>query len=107
LGVFVPVIASILGLLQLQEHWIKYRAAAESLRKEKFLFLTQTEPYDKDNAFHLLVHWVEALLSKENTEWAQSMKTLPKAEKVPEILESRLEALLSQTRSGKAAGGVH
>src|SRR6266496_3772701 len=81
LGVLVAVIASLLGLLQLQERWIEYRATAESLRKEKFLFLTQTDPYDKDDAFHLLVQRVEALLSKENTDWAQSMKTPPKGEK--------------------------
>ena len=83
LGVFVAVIASLLGLLQLQVHWIEYRATAESLRREKFLFLTQTEPYDKDDAFHLLVQRVEALLSKENTDWAQSMMKPPKGEKRP------------------------
>ena len=33
----------------------------ESLRKEKFLFLAQTEPYDKVDAFDLLVQRVEAL----------------------------------------------
>jgi uncharacterized protein DUF4231 len=33
LGIVVAVIASLLGLLQLQEHWIEYRATAESLRK--------------------------------------------------------------------------
>ena len=59
LGVVIAVIASLLGLLQLQEHWIEYRATAESLRKEKFLFLTQTDPYGKDDAFHLLVQRVE------------------------------------------------
>ena len=80
LGVLVAVVASLLGLLQLQVHWIEYRATAESLRREKFLFLTQTEPYDKDDAFHLLVQRVEALLSKENTEWAQSMMKPPKEE---------------------------
>ena len=78
LGVLVAVIASLLGLLQLHEHWIEYRATAESLRKEKFLFLTQTEPYDTDDAFHLLVQRVEALLSKENTEWIQAMMKPPK-----------------------------
>jgi hypothetical protein len=83
LGVFVTVVASLLGLLQLQVHWIEYRATAESLRKEKFLFLTQTDPYDKDNAFHLLVQRVEALLSKENTDWVQSMTKPPKAEEPP------------------------
>src|SRR5207237_7632201 len=80
LGVVIAVIASLLGLLQLQEHWIEYRATAESLRKEKFLFLTQTDPYDKDDAFHLLVQRVEALLTKENADWAQSMMTPPKGE---------------------------
>lgn len=81
LGVVVAVIASLLGLLQLQEHWIEYRATAESLRKEKFLFLTQTDPYNKDDAFHLLVQRVEGLLSKENTDWAQSMVKPPEGEK--------------------------
>jgi hypothetical protein len=81
LGVFVAVIASLLGLLQFQVHWIEYRATAESLKKEKFLFLTQTDPYDKDDAFHLLVQRVEALLSKESSDWLQSMMKLPKAEK--------------------------
>ena len=80
LGVVVAVIASLLGLLQLQVHWIEYRATAESLRREKFLFLTQTDPYDKDDAFHLLVQRVEALLSKENTDWAQSVMKPPKGE---------------------------
>jgi Protein of unknown function (DUF4231) len=75
LGVVVAVIASVLGLLNLQEP-----TGLESLRKEKFLFLTQTEPCDKDDAFHLLVQRVEALLSKENADWAQSMMKPPKAE---------------------------
>ena len=81
LGVLVAVLASLLGLLHLQEHWIEYRATAESLTREKFLFLTQTEPYHRDDAFHLLVQRVEALLSKENADWAQSMMKPSKAEK--------------------------
>src|SRR5207253_10785676 len=67
------IIASLLALLRLQEHWINYRATAEALKTEKFLFLTQTQPYDTGDAFHFLVQRVEALLSKENTEWMQSM----------------------------------
>jgi hypothetical protein len=80
LGVFVAVIASVLGLLQLQVRWIAYRTIAESLKKEESLFLTQTQPYDKDDAFHLFVQRVEALLSKENIEWAQSVMKPPKGE---------------------------
>jgi Protein of unknown function (DUF4231) len=81
LGVFIAVIASLLGLLQLQVHWMQYRATAELLKKEKSFFQTRTDPYDKDDAFHLFVQRVEALLSKENTDWAQSMIKPPKAEK--------------------------
>jgi hypothetical protein len=80
LGVVVAVIASLLALLHLQEHWINYRATAEALKTEKFLFLTQTQPYDKEDAFHLLVQRVEALLSKENTGWLQAMMKPPKGE---------------------------
>jgi hypothetical protein len=77
LGVVVAVIASLLGLLRFQEHWISYRATAEALKAEKFLFLTQTQPYDKEDAFHLLVQRVEVLLSKESSEWLQSMVKSP------------------------------
>ena len=80
LGVLVAVIAALLGLLHLQEHWIKYRTTAEALKTEKFLFLTQTNPYDKEDAFHLLVQRVESLLSTEHTEWIQAMSKSPKEE---------------------------
>jgi Protein of unknown function (DUF4231) len=77
LGVVVAVIASLLALLRLQEHWISYRTTAEALKTEKFLFLTQTQPYDTGNAFHLLVQRVEALLSKESAQWIQSITKPP------------------------------
>jgi hypothetical protein len=80
LGVVVAIIASILALLRFQEHWINYRATAEALKTEKLLFLTQTQPYEKEDAFHLLVQRVEALLSRENTEWLQAMVKPPKGE---------------------------
>ncbi len=80
LGVVVAVIASLLALLHFQEHWLNYRATAEALKTEKFLFLTQTQPYDKEDAFHLLVQRVEALLSKENTGWMEAMMKPPQGE---------------------------
>jgi hypothetical protein len=52
-----------------------------SRSKREILFLAQTEPYDKRDAFDRLVQRVEALLSKENTDWAQSMMKPPKGEK--------------------------
>jgi len=81
LGVVVAVIASLLALLRFQEHWISYRATAEALKTEKFLFLTQTQPYDTGDAFHFLVQRAEALLSKESAQWIQSMTKPPEGEK--------------------------
>jgi len=74
LGLIVAAIAAILGLYNFQENWIKYRATCESLKKEKFKFLTQVSPYDDDNAFALLVEHVEDLISKENTDWSQQLQ---------------------------------
>ncbi len=73
LGVGVAVIAGFLALGQHQEHWIEYRTTCESLKKEKFMFLAQVEPYDGEDAFKVLVQRVETLVSKENTNWAQYM----------------------------------
>ena len=74
LGVLIAILASITALCQFQENWIEYRTTAESLKKEKYLFLTNVEPYDsEDDAFATLVQRVETLVSKENTNWAQYM----------------------------------
>jgi len=74
LGVAIAAIAAVLGLYNFQENWIKYRTTCESLKKEKFKFLTQVSPYDDDNAFTLLVEHVEGLISKENTDWSQQLQ---------------------------------
>ena len=39
------------------------------------------EPYDFEDAFKLLVQRVENLISKENTQWAQSIKSSKKENK--------------------------
>jgi len=82
LGLIVACIAGLLGLYQFQENWIEYRTTCESLKKEKYLFLTCSDPYDceDEERLQLLVHRVETLISKENTNWAQYM-TQPKEEK--------------------------
>lgn len=73
LGIAITIIASILNLGQHQKNWIEYRTTCENLKKEKYLFITNSEPYDNDDAFTILVQRVEALVSKENTNWAQFM----------------------------------
>jgi len=81
LGASVAILAAVLALYQYQEHWIEYRTTSESLKKEKYLFLTKTEPYNGENAFETLVQRVETLVSKENTNWAQYMMKPDKGDK--------------------------
>lgn len=83
LGVMIAIITAVQGLYQWNEDWIQYRTTCESLKKEKYLFLTCAEPYDheeKEN-LNLLVQRVETLVSKENTNWAQYMMNPTEPEK--------------------------
>lgn len=73
LGVAVAISAGISAVLKYQEQWIKYRTTAESLKKEKYLFLTKVEPYNTENPLPVFVQRVETLVSQENTNWAQYM----------------------------------
>jgi hypothetical protein len=84
LGCLVAVIAGLLGLSKYQENWIEYRTTCESLKHEKFLFLTQSSPYHSTDAFQLFVNQVESLISTENSKWSQHI-----IEKREEIDESK------------------
>lgn len=82
LGVLIAVISGVLALYKFQENWIEYRTTCESLKHEKFLYLTKSDPYNSNNPFPLLVHRVEALISKENTKWSQYIKAPDKPNSV-------------------------
>ncbi|NLZ94545.1 MAG: DUF4231 domain-containing protein [Bacteroidales bacterium] len=72
LGAVVTVIAGIHGLYNFHENWIEYRSTAETLKHEKFMYLTQSGIYkDNENAFYQFVERVESIISHENTNWAQ------------------------------------
>ena len=71
LGASIAVISSIVSLNQFEENWTEYRTACESLKHEKFLFLTRAEPYHEDQPFSLFVQRVESMISKENSAWSQ------------------------------------
>lgn len=80
LGLGIAVIAGLLALYKFEEKWIKYRTTAESLKHEKYRYLTHTIPYDGEDAFALLVQRVESLISQENRDWSQYVGT--QAEKI-------------------------
>jgi hypothetical protein len=73
LGIVIAFITALLSLYKFQELWVEYRTTSESLKHQKYLFLTKTSPYDRDDAFRLFVENVEHLISKENSKWTQNI----------------------------------
>ena len=80
LGVIVAVIAGVVGLYRFQENWVQYRTASESLKHEKFLYLTNAAPYNQSESYPLFVQRVESLISKENSSWSQNIEVAKTAE---------------------------
>jgi hypothetical protein len=74
LGGLIVILAGMLSLNQFEEKWVQYRTTCESLKQEKYLYLTGTPPYDASDAFATLVRRVEGLLSTENRGWAEYAK---------------------------------
>lgn len=70
-GVVISIIEGILFVNKFQEKWIGYRSTAETLKHEKYLFLTNTGSYSDATNFGLFVKRVENLISKENSNWNQ------------------------------------
>jgi len=71
LGMLVAIFAGISELMKFQEKWAKYRTTAETMKHEKFLFLTESIHYIEDQGrFNKFVSRIETLISTENTEWS-------------------------------------
>lgn len=68
----IAISGGLLSMQRYQERWIGYRSTAEALLREKHLFVTGSAPYREGDAFQVFVANVEALLARENSEWAAS-----------------------------------
>ena len=78
MGVGISLITALLAILKFQEHWMEYRTTCESLKHEKYLYLTKSGNYSGNNSFDLFVQRIESLISKENTAWVGRMKNIDK-----------------------------
>lgn len=67
--------SALLAVYRFHDNWLQYRGAAEQLKREKYLFLTNTPPYDGDDAFHGLVVNVERMLGEESGSWREQAKS--------------------------------
>jgi hypothetical protein len=80
LGVMVVVLESLQSLYQFQCNWISYRATAEGLKHEKYLYYAHAGPYANDeNRDALLAERIEALISTEHTKWISNQEQTEKA----------------------------
>ncbi len=73
LGVIVVLVEAIQQLNQHQQLWVTYRATAEALKHEKYLYLGHAYPYSGDgDLLPLLAERVESLVSQEHAKWVSA-----------------------------------
>lgn len=69
-GAIVSVIVGIQGLCKFHENWIRYRMIAESLKHEKYIYMTNNDK----NEFANFVQRIENIISHENINWSNCNK---------------------------------
>jgi hypothetical protein len=80
LGVLITILEGVLQLYQYQQIWIAYRATAEAMKHEKFIYLARGGAYATASDPHaLLAERVEVLGSQENSKWTSLVQQEQKA----------------------------
>jgi len=74
LGLTIAFIEGTLYLYNFQENWLGYRKVAEFLKREKFLYLTASGPYENNKTLNALVMRIENYTENENQEWVKYSK---------------------------------
>ncbi len=72
LGIIVAVTAGVLGLYQFPQKYLQCRSISESLRREKYRYLTRSSPYDSGNEMRqlrLLVQRAEDIIIDDQDGW--------------------------------------
>ncbi|WP_420791468.1 DUF4231 domain-containing protein [Actinomycetospora lutea] len=72
LAAVVVVAEGVQQLYQWQTNWVLYRATAEALKHEKYLYLGQAGPYEASDRKRVLVERVEGIVSQEHAKWTDS-----------------------------------
>lgn len=73
LGALIVVLEGVQHVYQYQSNWIGYRATAEGLKREKYLYAARGGAYanatDRDR---VLAERIEEVMARENTHWTES-----------------------------------
>ncbi|MCB0548795.1 MAG: DUF4231 domain-containing protein [Phaeodactylibacter sp.] len=71
-GVAIAIAEGWLSLYKYQENWIQYRATAEALKRETFLYKTGAAEYRNEKApYPLFVERIEAIIKGDTQNWQQ------------------------------------
>lgn len=77
MGVCIALIAGIMNIYKFNENWIEYRKTSETLKQEKYLFMTKSGIYnqnpDSNNSYNSLVSKVESIIANENSNWGENL----------------------------------
>jgi hypothetical protein len=68
----VVVLVGFQQLAQYQQHWYSYRATAQALIREKYLYLAGAGVYAGADRTLRLAERVEGLIAQETTQWVES-----------------------------------
>ena len=84
LGALIAVLEGLCRLHKFHENWIQYRTTAELLKYHKYLYQTNSAPYNtqEETTENLFVRNIEAIISSENNTWkALNTNTKQEADK--------------------------
>lgn len=71
LGIATSISQGIINLNDYNENWIEYRTVCETLKKEKFMYLSKAGVYSSaESRFEYFVERIESIISQENVNWA-------------------------------------
>jgi hypothetical protein len=76
LGASVAILEGLQQLGQYNNLWVSYRATAEQLKHEKYLFLARSGPYKglkEEDTLSLLAERVEERVSTEHAKWVSEL----------------------------------
>ncbi|HZJ07969.1 MAG TPA: DUF4231 domain-containing protein [Nocardioidaceae bacterium] len=77
LAAVVVILEGTQQLYQWQTLWVQYRATAEALNHERFLYLAGAGPYYGPDRHRILAERVEGLVSQEHARWAEARQDSP------------------------------
>lgn len=72
LAAIVVVAEGAQQLYQWQTSWVLYRATAEALKHEKYLYLSAAGPYSANDRQRVLAERLEGLISQEHAKWTEA-----------------------------------